>query len=111
MSGAMGFKRKTCRAIGAAMLCLWAARTTAEPREPLTITRLADPGRLEPIGASATASPSDGSLAFNEFSRSIIEDLRAEQESIAAKCRSMPGASAPIVDRWSWEARCRYQRR
>jgi len=93
------------------MLLLWAAGTTAEPREPLTITRLSDPGRLEAIGASATVPPSDGSLAFNEFSRSIIEDLRAEQESIAAKCRSTPSASAPIVDRWSWEARCRYQRR
>ena len=53
--------------------------------------------------------PSEGCIRWN--GRSIIEDLRAEQESIAAKCRSMPGASAPIVDRWSWEARCRYQRR
>ena|SRR5437868_3283974 len=107
----MEFRRETCRAVAGMTLFLWTAAASSGPREPLTIIRLADPEtRLESIATAAAAD--DGTdIAIAEFSRSIAEDLRAEQQSIAARCRSIPGASAATGVRWAWAAHCRYQRR
>ena len=91
------------------MLSLSAAAVAAEPAEPLTVTKLGDPeARLQISTASDNIVTPNAHTG--EFSRAISETVRAQQQSIEARCQSVDRASGPIATRWAWEARCRYRR-
>jgi hypothetical protein len=110
MLHAVGFRLKIAQSAATFALLLSAAAGAAEPTEPLTVTKLGDPeSKLLSSSASDNTGTPDGDAA-GEFSRAITETVRAQQQSIEARCQSVDRASGPIATRWAWEARCRYRR-
>ena len=90
-------------------LLLSAPASSAEPAEPLTVTRLPDAERELLVSAASDdigAPKSDP----DQFSRAVSDALRVQQRSMRAQCRSAPTANSSVAVRWAWEAHCRYQR-
>src|SRR5258708_6453081 len=109
MLHAVGFGRKIARAGAGVALLLSAAAVAAEPAEPLSVTKLGDPEtKLQISTASDNIGAPDGDT--DEFSRAVSEAVRAQQQSVEARCQSMNRPTGPIAVRWAWEARCRYRR-
>jgi hypothetical protein len=105
----VGCGRKIARFGAVLALALSGAVKAAEPAEPLTVTKLGDTEtKLLISSASDNIGTPDG--AAGEFSRAISETVRAQQQSIEARCQSADRASGPVAVRWAWEARCRYRR-
>lgn len=88
---------------------LSAAAGTAEPAEPLTVTRLPNAEKLLLISA-ASGDTSTPRVDPDPFSRAVSEEVRAQQQSIQANCRSAPTMNSSVAVRWAWEAHCRYRR-
>ncbi|SRR5258706_12138181 len=109
MLHAVGFRRKIARSAATFALVLSAAARAAEPSEPLTVTKLGDSESKLLISTASDTIGAPGGDA-GEFSRAISNDVRAQQQSIEARCQSADRASGPIAARWAWEARCRYRR-
>jgi hypothetical protein len=109
MLHAVGFGRKIARVGAGIVLLLSAAVVAAEPAEPLTVTRLGDSeSKLLISAASDHIGAPDGDT--DEFGRAISEAVRAQQQSIEARCQSTSRPTGSIAVRWAWEARCRYRR-
>jgi len=96
--------------VGAALaLALGAGTGTAEPTEPLTVTRLPEAeGLLLTSESSATIGSPDRDTGA--FSRAVSEAVRLQQQSAQSSCVSVPTARSSVAARWAWEARCRYKR-
>jgi hypothetical protein len=91
------------------VLLVSAAASTAEPAEPLTVTKLGDPeSKLLISSASDNIGVPQGDT--DEFGRAISEAVRTQQQSIEARCQVTNRTTGPIAARWAWEARCRYRR-
>lgn len=109
MLHAVGFGRKIARSGAGIALLLSAAAGAAEPAEPLTVTKLGDPEtKLLISTASDNVGVPDGDT--DEFGRAVSEAVRAQQQSVGARCQSMDRLTGSIAVRWAWEARCRYRR-
>src|SRR3954447_3701645 len=109
MLHAAGYRRKIAQSAATFALLLSAAAGAADPAEPLTVTKLGDSeSKLLISSVSDNVGAPDGDAG--EFSRAISETVRAQQQSIEARCQSVDRASGPIATRWAWEARCRYRR-
>jgi len=102
----VGFGRKIARPCAAIALLGYGVANAAEPAEPLTLTRLPDSESqlLVPTDSSVPAAKVD------EFGEAVSQAVRAQRQSIEARCQSVPTASSPVAARWAWEARCRYKR-
>jgi len=109
MLDAVGFGRKIPRSGAGIALLLSAAAGAAEPAEPLTVTKLGDPeAKLLISTASDNIGAPDGDT--DEFGRAVSETVRAQQQSLEARCQSTNRPTGSITVRWAWEARCRYRR-
>lgn len=109
----MGLKRKTGQlALCLAMIICPAAAGAASPGEPLVVTNLGNPELLV-ITQGAPAGTEDPALggAMRGFASAINEAAAADQESIAARCKSIVRVPANGAFRDAWEANCRYLRR
>jgi len=109
MLHAVEYRRKIAQPAATFALLLSAAAHPAEPSEPLSVTRLGDP-ESKLLISSASDNIVTPNAHTGEFSRAISETVRAQQQSIEARCQSVDRASGPIATRWAWEARCRYRR-
>lgn len=98
---------------------LGAGPAVSASREPLIVTKLADPDpNFVPQKASAdletgAGGASDGPAldqAMQDFGRAIGQAVRIEQQATEARCRSGEPAGASEADRFAWAASCRYQR-
>ena len=103
----MHFGRNIGRSIAAIALLANAADALAEPREPLTVTQLADP---ESELRVATVSGNVGGPDLDAFSRAVSDAVRRQQQSVEEQCRSAPKSSGSIAAKWAREASCRYRR-
>jgi hypothetical protein len=105
----MVFGRQIWRMGAGIALLVSAAAGTAEPPEPLTVTRLAasESKLLISTGSTDTAG---SERAANDFSRAVGEAVRIQRQSIEAECQSADRATGQVSARWAWEARCRYKR-
>jgi hypothetical protein len=95
-----------CATLGA---LLFAGAATAAPPEPLVIEQLADPdATFITVGADLRSAPDE---AMQSFSRAVAEATLLQQQAIQAKCSSVRAPAASAVERYAWEANCRYRRR
>jgi hypothetical protein len=105
----MGFGWEIGEAGAAIALLVTAAVGTAEPAEPLTVTRLAD-SESKLLISTASGDIGNPVTGADDFSRAVSDAVRNQQQSIAAQCQSANRATGPIAARWAWEASCRYRR-
>jgi hypothetical protein len=100
-------------ALTLALLASAAVAGGASVREgPLIVTSLSDPEQhLVAQSASGTARNNGLDPAMQDFASALSRAAAAEQQSIAARCRSIGAIPATGAIRTAWEANCRYQRR
>lgn len=106
----MGYKRKMGRAVLGLALMTFAAVADAEPaREPLVVTRLPEPElRLVALNDPERNLADE---AVQRFARALDQATVAEQQAIAARCKSSDPVPSGGAARAAWEANCRYRRR
>ncbi|HZU50240.1 MAG TPA: hypothetical protein VE968_00040 [Sphingomicrobium sp.] len=108
-------------AIIVAALPLAVAPAQAAAKEPLIVTRMADPDpnfvpssddslRRKTHKTEAADENSRIDEAMMNFGRAIGQAALIEQRQIETKCRQGPGESSTPEQRFDWAATCRYTR-
>ena len=85
-----------------------ACAATAEPREPLVISSLAEP-RLVPVDTGDGGDPAE--QARQRLSLTIAQAIQEDQRSIEQACRSRAASTSTAARRYDWQASCLYRRR
>lgn len=115
----MGFERNIARAVFSAAVLVLAASAAAAPREPLVVTKLADPDPnyiplAESKHAKADAAQADANSriedAMQTFGRAIGQAAMVEQQQIEARCSAGAPSNATREQLFAYEAACRYSR-
>ena len=115
----MGYGFKVARFALSAAVLLVGVSAAAQPREPLVVTRLADPDPdyIAPVDAkrgAREASEADADArveeAMRNFGRTIGEAALIEQQQIDAFCKAGSPANATREQQFAYEASCRYSR-
>ena len=112
----MGYRLKIARVALSAAALLIGASAAAEPREPLIVTRLADPdpNYVAPVNSKREAAESDADVRVEEvmqsFGRVIGQAAMAEQQQIDALCKAGAPVNATREQLFAYEASCRYCR-
>jgi hypothetical protein len=115
----MGVGRTIALGAFSAVVLLNAVPAIAAPREPLIVTRLADPDPLYVDGLKSRSGKSQEATleadskieeAMQRFGRAIGEAAILEQQQIEALCRAGEPTNAKAEQRFDFEASCRYSR-
>ena len=117
----MGFERKAIRAmLSAVLLSSAAAAGAATVKEPLIVTRLADPDHgiesrvestLQIVRTRADVDKPDSlDQAMDSFGRAIGQAITLEQQAIQSACNSAERPKPGTAAAYDWRARCSYQR-
>lgn len=115
----MGYVRTIAHRALCAIVLLSAGAASAAPREPLIVTRLADPDpdyvdSGEPQSSKPRTSQVDAESkveqAMRTFGRAIGEAAVLQQQQIEALCSGGAPTNAKTEQRFAYEASCRYVR-
>lgn len=92
----------------------------AAPPEPLVVTRLPDPDPNyvppppESAGAVRRTDDADQNAsidrAMEDFGRAVGQAGLAIRQNLESRCRESIPADVPAEQRYTWQARCSYQR-
>lgn len=115
----MGIERTVGHGIVSALVLLIAAPVSAAPREPLVVTKMADPdpyfvAPAEPKHGRAQAQDADADSkiedAMETFGRALGQAEMVRQQQIEARCSAGAPADATREQLFAYEAACRYSR-
>ena len=104
----MGFKQAIHQVVFALVL-LTGPDAVLAAGEPLVVTNLPEP-RLQVVSMDGPEGGAD-TQAMERFAAALSQAAAAEQQSLAARCKSSDPVPAGGADRLQWEANCRYRRR
>ena len=104
----MGFK-PAIHHLAFAFVLLTSPTAVIAAGEPLVVTNLPEP-RLQVVSMD---DPEGGAedQAMQRFAAALSQAATAEQQSLAARCKSSDPVPPAGADRLQWEANCRYRRR
>ena len=105
----MGSKQAIHHAIFSLVLLTQPAAGVAAPSEPLIVTILPE-AQLQVVRMDDPEG-SAKDQAMQRFADALSQAASAEQQSLAARCKSSDPVPAAGADRVAWEANCRYRRR